>query len=212
MTRASLMSIPWKTVGRWAAACAAGFTFGQTTGVIAGFLVGGAVAQVLGEAAASLAAFITLGAVTGAIIGLAQRWIMRDEIELTRRWILVSTLGWTAGYLVASLSSPLTAAAFGDLVSGAVSWVLLGATVGLAQWQTLRQLVLRAGGWVPANIIGWLLGPPVAALGMSLAVSFGVNPADSIGVMLASALTGATAGAVTGIVLGGLMRNQISSA
>lgn len=170
--------------------------------------------SIVGEANSTLAlaaGLATQGVVIGASIGLAQRWFMQAEFELTRRWILTSALGWAIAHLAAWLSGLLTASTLGDLASGILSLALIGAAVGLAQWFTLRRLVLRAEWWIPANTVSWLLSSLVTTFGMSLAVSLGISPQDSIVVMLTAALTGAFAGVVTGIVLTWLLRNPMST-
>jgi hypothetical protein len=57
------------------------------------------------------------------------------------KWILVSTLGWLAGFALPGL---LAAA--------------IGVALGILQWLVLRSLFERAGWWILASGAGWAMG------------------------------------------------------
>lgn len=89
----------------------------------------------------------------GTCLGLAQWPLMAGRLPASWRWIVVSAVSWSGGFLAgAELASfyGLEGALFG-LVTGLVT----GAIVGALQWMLLRGVVTRAGWWVPANIFAW---------------------------------------------------------
>ena len=211
MTTQSGTPIQWRFALKWVAANALGLTCGQIGGLFAGFAVGGFLVPVAGQAAGALAAFAAHGAVTGASIGLMQRIYLRQEIDLTRQWILASSLGWAIGSLAATWIASMAGAALDEL-SGALSWALIGASVGSMQWLILRQQVHQAAGWVLANIVGWLMAPPVAALGGVVIGPLVANLGNTAVLIMASALTGAAAGVFTGTALVWLLRHPVKQA
>jgi hypothetical protein len=153
---------------------------------------------------------VAAGAGEGAILGFAQSRVLRRELFglPPRRWVAATAaaaaLGWAVGMPLgvygASLPLPLLVPA---LVLAGV--VLLGA-VGGAQWLVLRRHVARAGPWVPANALAWLLGLAVAFAGMSL-----LREGDPAAVVLAVGVgsglgMGFVVAAVTGFALVRLLR------
>jgi hypothetical protein len=200
--------IQWNFVLKWMLANAVGLTVGQAAGVMGGYLVGALFVQALGEAGALLAIAV-VGAITGALLGLSQRYVMQQELDLDRQWILLSGVGWAIGYpaamwLVSAAGPTLDAA-----TSALLYWLLIGASIGLAQWWIMRRMAQRAEWWAAANMVGWLLGPQLAALGIAAAASLGLNPDDSIGALIAFALIGAAVGVFTGLALNWLRQHPV---
>jgi hypothetical protein len=102
----------------------------------------------------ALFAFIPL---YGVATGYLQHLVLREKLAKTRWWILTAASGWFLAWLGLVISfSSLAAADMGPsvgytLIAGAV----LGALMGIAQWQILRTQVLHAGWWIPINILGF---------------------------------------------------------
>ncbi len=94
-----------------------------------------------------------LGAVLGLIQGLFRWLVLRSHITGAGWWVLVTALGWTAGFpLGAFLAQRLGLAESGfGLAIGAVA----GAILGALQWIYLRGRVTSAGWWVPVSIFAW---------------------------------------------------------
>jgi hypothetical protein len=77
------------------------------------------------------------------------------------------------------------------MVNADVGWIggvsLFGTVVGVLQWLVLRRQVARAGWWVLASTVGWVVGMPLG---------------DSVG----GPALGAAYGAITGTALVLLLR------
>ena len=71
------------------------------------------------------------------------------------KWMLASVVGCAVGLsigaVVALVLSPIG-------VNLGLVWVVVGASVGVAQWLVLREQICRAGWWVVASIVGWSMG------------------------------------------------------
>ncbi len=96
---------------------------------------------------------IALGAVLGLVQGFFQWLVLRSHLNGAGRWVLVTMLGWAAGFALGVLLAQrlgLAEAAFG-LVTGAVA----GTILGLFQWIYLRGRVTSASWWLPASIFAW---------------------------------------------------------
>jgi hypothetical protein len=82
-----------------------------------------------------------LGAlVVGSMIGIAQWFVLRTEIPLTKRFILITSLSWIF---------------VGFFVNFYYIGILGGASVGFAQWLVLSKKFFQSGWWIFANILGF---------------------------------------------------------
>ena len=119
-----------------------------------------------------MAILLTAGAVEGALLGVGQILAMRTlplERALLRRWPVLTSLAAGVAWAIGLLPSTLS-----DLDwSNPVVWVAVGllglvllATIPAAQLILLRRAVRRPWRWLPANIVGWLVG-----IGWTFAVS-----------------------------------------
>src|SRR5262249_41133445 len=97
-----------------------------------------------------------------------------------------SILGFRIGF-------PLTKTLFGELSSGlilaGVNDAVVGAIAGALQWLVLRGRVGRAGWWVLASTLAWMLSTVLDELGALAAGEEFV--ADLLRVILGAALSGA---------------------
>jgi hypothetical protein len=130
----------------------------------------------------------------------------RTKRRTALRWAVVTTGGFGAGTLLAA--TPATAlavsgapAALVGLTGGAV----LGGILGGAQWLELRQQVDTAGWWIPASMVGGMLGFTGNAI-----------LADRAPSTVRAALPPVVAGAIAGGLLGGaqavVLRRQVCPA
>jgi NhaP-type Na+/H+ or K+/H+ antiporter len=204
--------------GRWVLANA----FGELLGLGLTFAAGYAVIAVLGEAqgtGASLGQFLLMtatGAIEGAIVGYAQwRAMQPDLARVTRRsWLLATIFGaivaWFFGSLpftLMNISQDASQAPIQEppqalvLLLAAGMGIVAGAVLSFFQWRVLRRALPKAGWWIPANSLAWMLGLPVifAATGAIQPDT----PPFQIALMLALAilLAGALVGAVHGAFL-----------
>ena len=114
---------------------------------------------------------------SGLFVAFFQWFVLLSRIDKAWRWILFSTVGWVIGWLIAFLAVPAGL----ELVTA----MIIGATLGVAQWFILRQVFHWSGWWIAISVVAW-------STGMALFPGF--------------LLTGATTGLITGIALELLMR------
>lgn len=113
----------------------------------------------------------------GITMGILQWFVLRGHIHKAWRWIIATVFGWTAG---STLILFLVADGM-EFLAG----VILGITVGTAQWLILRREFHWHGWWIVINVVAWTTG--MALLPGLLS-------------------TGAMIGAITGIALGLLLQ------
>ena len=98
-------------------------------------------------------------------------------------WVLANTVGWAVGGYVGVA-----------VVNTDVAWIVgagaCGTVLGVLQWLVLRRQVARAGRWVLASTVGWIVGGPLAGIGGWVVL-------------------GAVYGAITGPVLVRLLRKPV---
>src|SRR5262249_14006425 len=103
----------------------------------------------------------------GALIGLVQLIVLRRALPDVSRGMFV--LAAAVGAAAAWLAGLVTAGAFGARGAAAVAFsgMATGLIIGVAEWIVLRRGALRAGWWIPANVIAWMLGLWVILAGAS---------------------------------------------
>ncbi|NLF12894.1 MAG: hypothetical protein GX597_13980 [Anaerolineaceae bacterium] len=109
----------------------------------------------------------------GVGVAAMQSFVLHHRIPRAWRWFLATSTVWlvVSTLLLAMVPAPL---------QGLVGGVILGPTLGLAQWLLLRHEVLWAGWWIVVSTMAWITG---------LALLPGILS------------TGALAGAITGVAL-----------
>jgi hypothetical protein len=139
------------------------------------------------------------------ILGLAggfMQWlVIRRRIAGTGWWVPASTLGFPVALVIA-----VGAMRLGGIPSPILLGVLFGVVSGILPWLVLRRQLARAGWWVPAHLLGSLVG---GAMGI---VAF--HAVSLIGFYqfvwaAAGAMFGAGLGAITGITLVWLLRHPV---
>jgi hypothetical protein len=95
----------------------------------------------------------------GILVGVLQWLVLRNKLERAGRWVLAS-LG---------AASILGIFVFGiGIINKDIGWIvgtgLLGTVAGVLQWMVLRGQVRRAGWWILASTMGWLVGIPAGEM------------------------------------------------
>jgi len=141
------------------------------------------------------------------ILGLAggfMQWlVLRRRIAGTGWWVPASTLGFPAALVIAVGAMRLG----GDSVATPILLgVLFGILSGILPWLVLRRQVARAGWWVPAHLLGSLVGGAmgIVAFHVMALIGFYQFPWAAAGAMF-----GAGLGAITGITLVWLLRQPV---
>ncbi len=150
-----------------------------------GWAVGGPVGVAVGSSGDIIVAGYVGVAVGGIVAGELQWLVLRRQVAGAGWWVLASTVA----------AAVVGVVVFGvGVVSADVGWVggagLFGTVVGVLQWLVLRRQVARAGWWVLASTVGWVVGGPV-------------------GGFVGWAALGAVYGAITGSVLVWLLRQRL---
>jgi len=178
-----------------------GWTLASTVGGFLGLLLGLAVIEALGmieSTASDTAGFSTVfeggivfGMVCGSVVGIAQWIVLRKRVPRSAWWILATAVGWAIGLM--------TCRALGEIMGTAVYGAVLGAVIGTAQWFFLRTHVYRAGWWILASTVGWIVA---YAAYQAASTRF-----ETLYVPVFSIISGA----ITGLVLGWLWEYSGSS-
>jgi len=113
------------------------------------------------------------GVVGGGFVGLCQWIILRRKVSKANNWIALTVAGWVIGWTMTLWGTGFTEQFFSALPigwatdtpeQGGPNPVLFfaalfagGAIVGLGQWLLLRHNVKRAGWWILATAVGWII-------------------------------------------------------
>jgi len=139
------------------------------------------------------------------ILGLAggfMQWlVLRRRIAGTGWWVPASTLGFPVALVMAEGAMRLV-----GIPSPILLGVLFGILSGILPWLVLRRQVARAGWWVPAHLLGSLVGGAmgIVAFHVMALIGFYQFPWAAAGAMF-----GAGLGAITGITLDWLLRQPV---
>ena len=110
-------------------------------------------------------------------------------------WALASAVAWGVGGPMG-----MAVGSFGDIiVAGFMGAALGGIVAGMLQWLVLRRQLARAGWWVLASTMGWVVGGFLSG-------------AVPVGGFLGWAALGAVYGSITGTVLVWLLRQPVPAA
>ena len=180
--------LPW-----WILAGAAGFSVGSLTESLVGSSGG-----------ITVLAPVTVGGTAAAVL----QWpALRRHVGRSGRWVGAGIVGGAVvavASILAGILAGLAAGAVGDAeagrafgadVAGVSAAVLYGTAVGYLQWRLLRPHFARAGRWVLAGAVGWIVA------GLTAGVTEGIA---------GWALLGAVYGAITGTLLVALLRHRLS--
>ena len=186
------------TVG-WAVGGAAGVALGG--GLSRGIIVAGYVGVAMGVTAAGALQWLVLRRQ----VARAGWWVVTGIVGSAVVGVLVVVVGAVVSFVGSAIGGADWGPDWSADPSTDVGWVvgagLLGTVLGVLQWLVLRRQVARAGWWVLASTVGWVVGGLVAGL-----------VGATVGVDLSWAGLGAVYGAITGPVLVWLLRHRAAGA
>ena len=186
----------------------------ERTNIGTGFWLQWVLASMLGFAAgAVMGNAVTDWAFTalfGAVGGFMQWLVLRRQIAAAGWWVLASTLGFAIAPIAAIAGvmamSQVMSLDGNPMASPILLGVLFGILSGILPWLVLRRQVARAGWWVPAHLLGSLVGGAmgIVAFHVMALIGFYQFPWAAAGAMF-----GAGLGAITGITLDWLLRQPV---
>ena len=118
-------------------------------------------AQIEGDFMMALRTGIAGGVIGGWVSGMCQCVILRRRVSRADSWILLTALGWAAGWAMigetfgASASWPFDQQHIPSTLFTVLRAVAGGAIAGLCQWLVLRHNVKRAGWWILVTAVSW---------------------------------------------------------
>ena len=137
--------------------------------------------------------------------GFMQWLVLRRRVAGAGWWVAASGLGLPIALVIAvGVGMSLG----GDTLAGPILMgIVFGALSGIMPWFVLRRQVAWAGWWIPAHMLGSLVG---GALGIVAFHSVGLLGLYQFTWTAAGAMFGAGLGAITGIALIWLLSHPIS--
>lgn len=139
--------------------------------------------------------------VLGLAGGFTQWLVLRRRIAGTGWWMPANALGFPIALVIAvntGTSLP------GDSIAAPILiGVVFGLLSGIMPWLILRRQLARAGWWIPAHMLGSLVGGAMGIVAFHALSLIGLYQFDWAA---AGALFGAGLGAITGVTLNWLVR------
>ena len=83
---------------------------------------------------------------------------LSDWLEGWLLWILVTGTSWSVGLVIAVVIASGASLALPSQISLLLSGMVVGALIGLVQWEILRPDARGVGAWTLATVIGWIGG------------------------------------------------------
>ena len=179
-----------------------GFWLQWVLASILGFAMGAAIGNAVTD--------LIFTALFGAVGGFMQWLVLRRQIAGAGWWVLASTLGFAIAPIVAITGlmavSQIMSLDGNPLVAPILLGVLSGVLSAIFPWLILRRQFAQAGWWIPAHLLGSLLGGA-----MGIVTFHGVNLIGfyQFDWAAAGAMFGAGLGAVTGITLVWFLRQPV---
>jgi len=140
----SAISIPIAWVIAWA-------LVSQVEKVVGGTIQVGGYTRITEDFLSSYILFPVLGL----LAGFLQYLLLRRHLPRMGWWIAATTLGLLLGLVVGRLLSHTLYSTLESVWFGTLMTILIGGSMGLAQWLVLRQRVRHAAWWILANVLGW---------------------------------------------------------
>ena len=169
---------------------------------ILGFAMGAAIGNAITD--------LIFTALFGAVGGFMQWLVLRHRILGAGWWVLASTLGFAIAPIAALAGvmalSQIMSLDGNPLAAPILLGVLSGVLSAIFPWLILRRQFAQAGWWIPAHLLGSLLG---GAIGIVTFHAVSVIGYYDFGWAAAGALFGAGLGAVTGITLVWFLRQPV---
>jgi hypothetical protein len=212
----------WKLWFQWILANAVG----EMVGLGGTLLIYGLMllnAQTMGDVPATALAVLAGTFIEGIVVGTAQWLVLRRPLTSIRLrvWVLATAIGafvaWTLGMIPSTFmfagadSGGAASAPMSDLMVYALAAAMgfaLGSILGVPQWLVLRRHLPKAGWWVLANALAWMVGMVIVFVGISFIPSEGISISVLFMLLLFLFAAGAAVGAVHGFVLIWLLRSR----
>lgn len=178
------------------------YVLASTLGMLVGFFIGFLLTDIIPEGLGEWLSASVFGIVLGIAVGILQWIVLRRRVSGAGLWVFAPAVGGLGIFHAVvffgfSTSYESLAALFGWI--GIVA--LGGLVTGILQWIVLKGQVSRAGWWVLASTVGWVL----SVIGVR-ALPWGVDDLDALWGMVT---TGLVLGVVTGGVLIWLLRQPV---
>ena len=206
----------WNVWWQWILANA----LGETVGLGGTFVIGGLLLaneqQTMSVVPAAALAVLAGTFIEGITVGTAQWLVLHRPINSIRWrvWVLATAIGafiaWTLGmipstFMVAGADSggaaPVQMSNLVIYTLAAGMGFVLGPILGLPQWLVLRHHLPKAGWWVLANALAWMVGMVIVFVGTNFIPPEGISPTVAFVLLLFLFVAGAAVGAIHGLVL-----------
>jgi len=206
----------WNVWFQWILANAIGETLGLGGTLLIGGLLLVNAQKTMGVVVATSLAVLAGTFIEGMVVGTAQWLVLRRPINSIRWrvWVLATALGafvaWTLGMIPSSFmfagadSGGAASAQMSDLMVytlAAVMGFVLGSILGVPQWLVLRHHLPKAGWWVLANALAWMVGMVIVFVGTSFIPPERISLNVAFVLLLFLFAAGAAVGAIHGSVL-----------
>jgi hypothetical protein len=213
----------WKLWFQWILANAVGETVGLGGTLLIGGLLLLNAQKTMGVVPAAALAVLAGTFIEGIVVGTAQWLVLRRPLKSIRWivWVLATAIGafvaWTLGMIPSTFiftgadTGGAASAPMSDLMVYALAAVMgfvLGLILGVPQWLVLRRHLPKAGWWVLANAVAWMVGMMIVFVGTSFIPPEGISISVALMLLLFLFAAGAAVGAVHGLVLIWLLRSR----
>ncbi len=217
----------WKLWFQWILANTVAETVGLGGTLFIGILLLSNAEKTVGVVFAAALAVLAGTLIEGTVVGTMQWLVLHHPLKSMRwrSWALATALGafvaWTLGMIPSTFfftgtdAGTTSSAQMSDLMIYALAAAMglaLGAILGVPQWLVLRRYVQKAGWWVLANALAWMLGMVVVFIGTSFIPAGAIALQVALVMLLFIVAAGATVGAVHGLALIWLLRSRRSVA
>lgn len=130
--------------------------------------------------------------------------VLRRRIAGAGSWVPATTLGLPVALIIADGATRLV----GDFAAAPIlQGVVFGVLSAIAPWLILRRQIARTGWWLPAHLLGSLVG---GAMGIVAFHAMGLIGFYELTWAAAGAMFGAGLSASTGFTLAWLLRHTIA--
>lgn len=206
----------WRIWAQWVLANAASETVGLGATLLIGTFLLVQAEPTIGAIPSAALGVLVATMIEGLVVGTAQWLVLRRPLVKMkwRSWALATALGafiaWTLGMLPSTMlfTGPETGAGAPGEMSDLLVYapaaglgLVAGSILGAPQWLALRRHLPKAGWWVPANALAWMLGMVMVFIGMSFIPAQGITWPVALVLLLCVVAAGAVVGAVHGLVL-----------
>jgi hypothetical protein len=146
----------WQLYGRWLVFNVIGLFVGIGLIFTLGWSLGETLSTPLGMVAGQTLSFAIAALAGGALIGLLQCIVLNERGVAYPAWAAATAGGLGLGFAV-TMPFVVSTPSEGNVAVLALMSAVVGLTLAVAQWFVLPQKLPRAGWWVPAATLGFVL-------------------------------------------------------